>query len=421
MLDKVLSIINTVVLVIVSSTLFVQMIYFFGVFFKSKKYKKADKYHKFAAVICARNEETTISCLIKSIRENKYPQELIDIFVICHNCTDNTYEVAKKAGAICIVANDDTPKRKVKGWAMKYGFHELRKYDHEVYAVFDADNLVDKEFFSKMNDALCAGNKICQGFRNSKNISDNAVTTCNGIYFLRDSAFNNHTKTLIHSSVQVSGTGYVFKREVLDNDEWKALSMVEDAEFSVQYILKDYYAVYVPDAIFYDEQPTNFFVAMDRHARMGRGVSHVFFKNAHKLLFKFFTTFKIKYIDTFFNLMIAPASVLSAIWFPFYYIYQPVKMMIAGNYDELRSFLLMVLVSVCLFILLPVMLQNAIAYIVNRKKIIIKNKFQFILGNLFFPIYNLGVAAAMMIGIISPKFSWHQIDHKKAIDISELS
>lgn len=35
--------------------------------------------------------------------------------------------------------------------------------------MFDADNVVHPEFLSRMNDALCEGHKVAQGFRDSKN------------------------------------------------------------------------------------------------------------------------------------------------------------------------------------------------------------------------------------------------------------
>ena len=56
--------------------------------------------YKYAVIVAARNEELVIGQLIKSIKNQKYPKGLIDIFVIADNCTDNTALVAKEAGAI---------------------------------------------------------------------------------------------------------------------------------------------------------------------------------------------------------------------------------------------------------------------------------------------------------------------------------
>ncbi len=64
--------------------------------FGKKKEKQTDKKLKFAALIAARNEETSISRIIHSLKNQDYPNELIDIFVIPNNCTDNTGPVANK-------------------------------------------------------------------------------------------------------------------------------------------------------------------------------------------------------------------------------------------------------------------------------------------------------------------------------------
>lgn len=62
--------------------------------------------HKFAVMIAGRNEEAVIGELVRSIKNQDYPEELIDVFVIADNCTDNTAQVAEEAGAEVLVRND---------------------------------------------------------------------------------------------------------------------------------------------------------------------------------------------------------------------------------------------------------------------------------------------------------------------------
>ena len=50
--------------------------------------------HRYAAVISARNEANVIGGLIASLKAQDYPSELLDIYVIADNCTDNTAQVA---------------------------------------------------------------------------------------------------------------------------------------------------------------------------------------------------------------------------------------------------------------------------------------------------------------------------------------
>lgn len=71
-----------------------------GVLTKKKKYPEAKKNHKFGVIISARNECRVIGKLVESLKSQEYPEELITVFVIADNCTDNTADVARTAGAI---------------------------------------------------------------------------------------------------------------------------------------------------------------------------------------------------------------------------------------------------------------------------------------------------------------------------------
>ena len=46
--------------------------------------------HRIAVLIAARNEQSVIGNLIDSVKAQDYPTELVDVFVVADNCTDNT-------------------------------------------------------------------------------------------------------------------------------------------------------------------------------------------------------------------------------------------------------------------------------------------------------------------------------------------
>ena len=70
-----------------------------GFFGKGKGGKQAPALHRYAAIIAARNEENVIGDLIKSLKRQDYPAELLDVIVIADNCcTDRTAEVSRQCG-----------------------------------------------------------------------------------------------------------------------------------------------------------------------------------------------------------------------------------------------------------------------------------------------------------------------------------
>ena len=88
-------------------------------------------------IISARNESAVIAQLIRSIRQQKYPAKLIDIYVVADNCTDHTAQIAREAGAI--VYERFNTQQVGKGYALDYIFkiiHNSSKADaYEGYFV----------------------------------------------------------------------------------------------------------------------------------------------------------------------------------------------------------------------------------------------------------------------------------------------
>lgn len=123
-----IKIVNTVAFVaFVIFTLLYLHFFFFAVvgFFKKKKYPKTDRKLRYGAIIPARNEEAVVGNLIDSIRRNRYPQDKLDVFVIAHNCTDQTARVAREHGAIVYEYNN--PEECTMGYAFRYLFDRIRE------------------------------------------------------------------------------------------------------------------------------------------------------------------------------------------------------------------------------------------------------------------------------------------------------
>ena len=77
-----------------------QFVYILAPIFKNKHEPTAAVMHRYGVLISARNEEAVIGQLIENIHEQNYPNDLITVFVVADNCTDNTAKVARDAGAV---------------------------------------------------------------------------------------------------------------------------------------------------------------------------------------------------------------------------------------------------------------------------------------------------------------------------------
>lgn len=70
-----------------------------GLIKPAKIHPKAMSRHRFAVLICARNEERVIRLPVMSLLRSKYPAENFKVIVLADNCVDETVRRAKEAGA----------------------------------------------------------------------------------------------------------------------------------------------------------------------------------------------------------------------------------------------------------------------------------------------------------------------------------
>lgn len=239
---------------------------------------------RIAAVVAARNEETVIGDLVRSLKAQRYPAELFDIYVIPNNCTDKTEQTAKNAGATILRCSEPVS---TKGEALRQAFTQLsgmRCYD--VYCVFDADNLVDPMFFHHVNNARQAGYHVAQGFRDSKNPFDSWVSGSMTLFFWFMSRFFNESRARLGLSSHLNGTGYMVSDALIRDIGWNTQTLTEDLELSALCALHGYRIGWMPQARVYDEQPKRFRDSAVQRRRWTAGSLQCMRRYAKKLIRK---------------------------------------------------------------------------------------------------------------------------------------
>lgn len=226
--------------------------------------------HRYAALVCARNEEAVISGLIQSLNRQDYPRRLLDVYVLADNCTDSTAQAARRAGATVFERFDR--ERVGKGYALDFLFKRLSGQSYAGYFVFDADNLVDPGFVREMNRVFDRGYPVVTSYRNSRNFGANWITAGYSIWFLREARFLNHPRMLLGNSCAISGTGFLVSDAIIrENGGWPFHLLTEDIQFSVDCALRGRKIGYCDSAVVYDEQPTSFRQSFDQRLRWSKG------------------------------------------------------------------------------------------------------------------------------------------------------
>lgn len=270
---------NTIVGLVFSVCFLYQVVFFFiGLIRGQVKIPPAKKQHTYAFFIAAHNEEAVIANLVKSIKDQDYPSELIDVFVVADACTDNTAQAAREAGAIVYERNDLS--RKGKSWVMDYGFDRiLREYPgkHEAFFIFDADNLLSRDYVTVMNDAFDQGYLALTSYRNSKNFGSSWISSAYATWFIREARYLNNARMICHTSCAVSGSGYLVSAKLIEGMKgWDFHTLTEDIQFSTFCAIHGVRIGYAP-AEFFDEQPVTLKASIKQRMRWTKGFYQVLF------------------------------------------------------------------------------------------------------------------------------------------------
>ena len=249
---------------------------------RPKRYPVCAPRTRFACLIAARNEETVIGALVESLKQQDYPDALYDIYVIPNNCTDNTEAAALTAGARIFRCFEPV---RCKGDALHEAVAWLLPQQYDAFCVFDADNVADEQFLARMNDAFCAGARVCKGAMRAKNPYDSWLAGCYGLYFTMFDVFFSRARMNCGLSAKLVGTGFAVHRSVLEElGGWNTETIAEDAEFSVQCAERGIRICFVPDALTYDEAPNRFTVSLRQRRRWCSGIMDVAVRESGALL-----------------------------------------------------------------------------------------------------------------------------------------
>ncbi|QWT17096.1 glycosyltransferase [Collinsella sp. zg1085] len=270
----------------------------------------ASRLHRYAFFIAAHNEEAVIANLVSSIKDQDYPTDLIDVFVVADACTDNTAQVARDAGAIVYERHDLA--RKGKSWVMDFGFKKiLEDYPgrYEAYFIFDADNLLSKDYVRIMNDGFDQGFQVLTSYRNSKNFGHSWISAAYSIWFIREARFLNNARMLLNTSCAVSGSGYLISARIVEAMRgWDFHTLTEDIQLSSFCAIHGIRIGYTP-AEFYDEQPLTLSASIKQRRRWVKGFYQVFFTYGKQLVQSVVKHHSFAAFDLL--MVIAPATLLS--------------------------------------------------------------------------------------------------------------
>ncbi len=383
---------------------------------KPKKYKDAPMDKHYAAIIAARNEEKVLPELIKSIKGQTYPGELIDIYVVADNCDDKTADIARELGAY--VFERQNKQQVGKGYALEFLFHRiketkgLRAYD--AYMVFDADNVLRPNYVEEMNKAYQSGYKVLTSYRNSKNYGKNWISAGYALWFMRESRHLQNPRSILGSSAAISGTGFLIDSSIIErNGGWKHFLLTEDIEFTADCIIHGDRVGYCHWAELFDEQPETFSQSWRQRKRWAKGMFQVIRHYGTRLL-KGSLRLRWSCFDMMMNIM--PAFMLSTIQILTIAVLFIINLIITGTISKV---LLELIWNFLLFGYGIFLVLGIFAMITEWRKIHC-NKVRAVLLLFTFPLFMLTYIPISLSAFLSRKVTWKPMEHKYAMTASDI-
>ena len=380
---------------------------------------EAKRLHSYAFVIAAHNEEAVIGNLVESIFAQDYPRELMDVFVVCDACTDDTHAVAEAAGATVWDRNDLA--RRGKSWALDYAFDRiLNDYDgaYEAFVVMDADNLVAPDYISVMNQAFDAGYLVCTGYRNSKNFDSSWISSAYALWFLREAKFLNNARMMSGTSCAISGSGWmVSERIVRGMHGWDFHTLTEDIQFSTFCCANNVQIGYAP-AEFFDEQPITLKASWTQRMRWTKGFYQVFFSYGRDLA-KGITRGQFASYDML--MTIAPGMILTLLSFSVNATYLVIGSLSHGFFatqaelDMCTGSLIMTFVSLYVTFFLLALITT----VSERSHIHAKKRWRVVTNLFTFPIFMM-TYIPITVAALFKKVEWIPTKHDIAVDLSDV-
>ena len=226
---------------------------------------KAKTQNRLAIIIPSHKQDKVIEQAVVSILSQDYPQRLFDVVVV----SDHQSEITNMRLAqypITLLTPDFAESTKAK--SLQYAILKLPEFKiYDIALVLDADNIVEQDFLTKVNDAFeTAATKAIQLHRISRN-RDTAAARMGSIFEeINNNIFRKgHINMGISAALAGSGTAYDFnwfKANVM-----KAKTAGEDKELEALLLKQGYFIDYFDNILLYGEKKRTTTKMNEQHGR----------------------------------------------------------------------------------------------------------------------------------------------------------
>lgn len=230
-------------------------LFIFALFSLKKRndiYPTAKKKYRFAVLFPAYKEDPVIHETIQSFLQQDYPREAYDIFVISDQMTDDTNRQLEDLSAIVFKLEKD---KSTKTYALQTAVQRIEEKGkaYDVVVIMDADNIVEKNYLNKINDAIYSGCSAVQTHRMAKN-RDTSIAVLDAVSEEINNSIFRKGHTQLGFSSALIGSGMAFEYDLFKENIMKANDIGIDKQLEMFLLIDNIYIDYLENVLTYDEK-----------------------------------------------------------------------------------------------------------------------------------------------------------------------
>lgn len=224
-----------------------------GLFYRTRIPAVATHKRKMAVLIPAYKEDKVITGVAASALKQNYPAEKFDVVIIADSLKNETLAKLREMPVKVVeVFFEKSTKVKALNQAMAVIGDE---YDCAV--ILDADNLMERDFLTKMNDLFEVGYRAIQGKRDPKN-DNNSMALLDGLSETINNFIYRQGTVALGGSASLNGSGMIFEYSVY-KPIMAAMDSIGgfDRELELKLLEKNIKVHFAKHAVIYDEKVAN--------------------------------------------------------------------------------------------------------------------------------------------------------------------
>lgn len=224
---------------------------------------------RFAIIVPAHNEGEVISETVKSILACDYPRERFRLYVIADNCTDNTAELAEKAGAEVLRRQDAVNRG--KGHALAYALEAIKNEPCDAVLFMDADSTPNPDYLRVMANYRVRGDVMIQGRYDIDQPDRNWFTRLTSISFVLRNRWLFPACDALGLTLPLRGSGMCFDSRLIFRLGWESHGLNEDMEMTLRLIKEKIRVTFAPQAVSRQFMPATPAMAATQRQRWSAG------------------------------------------------------------------------------------------------------------------------------------------------------